>query len=123
MIYNHILKVTVEVGLDGFDLLPVLQGKAPSPRREMFWDFPDAYQAARVGAHSSLAIWGGNNELEPAFSWFPESRANEKLFAVDYAALFIDVVHKTLKEVHPGVAFIDSSPTNCSLSEEPYVKR
>ena len=81
------------------------------------------YQAARVGAHSSLAIWGGNNELEPAFSWFPESRANEKLFAVDYAALFIDVVHKTLQEVHPGVAFIDSSPTNCSLSEEPYVKR
>ena len=81
------------------------------------------YQAARVGAHTSLAIWGGNNELEPAFTWFPESRANEKLFACDYAALFIDVVHKTLKEVHPGVAFIDSSPTNCSLSEEPYVKR
>ena len=81
------------------------------------------YQAARVGGHTSLAIWGGNNELEPAFTWFPESRANEKLFAVDYAALFIDVVHKTLKEVHPGVAFIDSSPTNCSLSEEPYVKR
>lgn len=81
------------------------------------------FQAARVGAHTSLAIWGGNNELEPAFTWFPESRANEKLFACDYAALFIDVVHKTLKEVHPGVAFIDSSPTNCSLSEEPYVKR
>ena len=81
------------------------------------------YQAARVGAHASLAIWGGNNELEPAFTWFPESRANEKLFACDYAALFVDVVHRTLKEVHPGVAFIDSSPTNCSLSEEPYVKR
>lgn len=81
------------------------------------------YQAARVGGHTSLAIWGGNNELEPAFSWFPESRANEKLFACDYAALFVDVVRRTLKEVHPGVAFIDSSPTNCSLSEEPYVKR
>ncbi len=36
------------VKYDGFDLLPVLQGKTPSPRREMFWDFPDAYQAARV---------------------------------------------------------------------------
>lgn len=81
------------------------------------------HQAARVGAHTSLAIWGGNNELEPAFTWFPESRANEKLFACDYAALFVDVVHRTIKEVHPGVAFIDSSPTNCSLSEEPYVKR
>ncbi|MBL9201139.1 MAG: sulfatase-like hydrolase/transferase [Opitutaceae bacterium] len=36
------------VKYDGFNLLPVLQGKTPSPRREMFWDFPDAYQAARV---------------------------------------------------------------------------
>ena len=35
---------------DGFDALPVLQGRQPSPRREMFWDWPDAYQAARVGS-------------------------------------------------------------------------
>ena len=42
-------KLPAGVTYDGFDLLPVLQGKAPSPRREMFWDFPDAYQAARVG--------------------------------------------------------------------------
>jgi hypothetical protein len=27
----------------------VLKGERPSPRREMFWEFPDAYQAARVG--------------------------------------------------------------------------
>jgi arylsulfatase A-like enzyme len=36
------------VKYDGFDFLPVLKGERPSPRREMFWDFPDAYQAARV---------------------------------------------------------------------------
>ena len=35
------------VKLDGFDMLPVLQGKAPSPRREMFWQRRDD-KAARV---------------------------------------------------------------------------
>lgn len=34
--------------LDGFDLLPVLQGKTPSPRTEMFWQ-RRADKAARVG--------------------------------------------------------------------------
>ena len=36
------------VTFDGHDMLPVLRGDAPSPRREMFWDWPDGYQAARV---------------------------------------------------------------------------
>jgi arylsulfatase A-like enzyme len=36
------------VVLDGFDVLPVLQGKAPSPRREMFWQ-RRGDRAARVG--------------------------------------------------------------------------
>ena len=80
------------------------------------------HQAARAGAHASLAIWGGNNELEPAFSWFPESRAHPKRFAVDYAALFCDTVRTAILDVHPGVAFIDSSPTSGALCEEPYVK-
>jgi arylsulfatase A-like enzyme len=34
--------------LDGFDMIPVLQGKAPSPRKEMFWEFR-GQKAARVG--------------------------------------------------------------------------
>ncbi len=42
-------KLPAGVTYDGFDFLPVLTGKSPSSRREMFWDFPDAYQAARVG--------------------------------------------------------------------------
>lgn len=41
-------KIPADLKLDGFDMLPVLQGKAKSPRREMFWDWPDGYQAARV---------------------------------------------------------------------------
>ena len=38
------------VVLDGFDMLPVLQGKAKSSRSEMFWQMREA-KAARVGSH------------------------------------------------------------------------
>ncbi len=33
---------------DGHDVLPVLKGERPSPRRAMFWDWPDGFQVARV---------------------------------------------------------------------------
>jgi arylsulfatase A-like enzyme len=41
--------------LDGFDMLSVLKGEAPSKRNEMFWDWPSAYQAARVGNYKWIA--------------------------------------------------------------------
>ena len=41
-----------DVYLDGFNMLPVLQGTAPSPRKEMFWEWPSSYQAARVGHYN-----------------------------------------------------------------------
>eukprot|EP00887_Chlorella_sp_A99_P005062 scaffold36.g5062.t1 len=34
------------------------------------------YQAARLAGHPSVAIWGGNNEVEASFGWFPETAAN-----------------------------------------------
>jgi arylsulfatase A-like enzyme len=40
-----------DVTLDGFDMLPVLQGRAKSPRTEMFWNWPSVYHAARVGQY------------------------------------------------------------------------
>lgn len=40
-----------DLKLDGFNLLPVLQGKAKSSRTEMFWDWPSGFEAARVGNH------------------------------------------------------------------------
>lgn len=43
------------VMLDGFDMLPILQGKAKSPRKEMFWDWPDRYQAARVDQYKWIS--------------------------------------------------------------------
>ena len=44
------------------------------------------YQVRRLDHHASLAIWGGNNEIEVAFGWFPESRDPDKarLYAADY---------------------------------------
>jgi len=38
------------VALDGFDMMPVLQGKAKSPRTEMYWQRQDD-KAARVGPY------------------------------------------------------------------------
>lgn len=81
------------------------------------------FQARRVGHHASLAIWGGNNELEPAFFWFDESKQNPRLYAVDYAELFVNTVHKALLKVDPEVNWIDSSPTNGIISADPYVKK
>lgn len=44
------------------------------------------YQARRLDHHACIAIWGGNNEIEVAFGWFPESRDPDKarLYAADY---------------------------------------
>eukprot|EP00884_Botryococcus_braunii_P007790 jgi/Botrbrau1/17011/Bobra.49_2s0069.1 len=81
------------------------------------------FHARRVGHHASLAIWGGNNELEPAFFWFDESKQNPRLYAVDYAELFVNTVHKALLRVDPDVNWIDSSPTNGIISADPYVKK
>ena len=44
------VKPPAGLALDGFDMLPVLQGKAKSSRSEMFWQMREA-KAARVGSH------------------------------------------------------------------------
>ena len=41
-------KLPEGLALDGYDMLPVLEGKSPSPRKEMFWEFR-GQKAARVG--------------------------------------------------------------------------
>lgn len=82
-----------------------------------------SYQARRIGHHPSLAIWGGNNEVETAFEWFPESRANVNLFSVDYSALFVETVRAAITKVDPAMAFVDSSPSKGVFSTDPYIKR
>ncbi len=50
---------------DGFDMLPVLQGKQPSPRTEMFWE-RRADHAARVGRWKWVASARGNGLFDLA---------------------------------------------------------
>lgn len=82
-----------------------------------------AYQAQRIGHHASLAIWGGNNEVETSFGWFPESRSNPSLFVSDYNKLFISTVREELLKVDPTYNFVDSSPSKGVYSLDPYTKR
>lgn len=73
-----------------------------------------------------MAVWGGNNELEPALGWFPESQENPILYAVDFADKFIGTVRRVLCSVESGehaIPFVDSSPSNGIICEDPYVKR
>jgi arylsulfatase A-like enzyme len=49
--------------LDGFDMLPVLQGRLPSPRTEMFWQRRDD-RAARVGNYKWLESAKGSGVFD-----------------------------------------------------------
>ncbi len=53
------------VTLDGFDMLPVLQGKQPSPRQEMFWQ-RRSDRAARVGQYKWVDSANGSGLFDLA---------------------------------------------------------
>ena len=68
------------------------------------------YQSRRLNRFTCLAVWGGNNELEPALSWSPESRENPTLYAVDFAEIFINTIRPVLHSVDGGkhaIPFVD----------------
>ena len=58
----------------------------------------------------------GNNELEPALGWFPESRQNPILYAMDFAELFVHTVREAVREARPTVP----SPSIVSTADEPW---
>jgi len=74
-----------------------------------------AYQARRLNWHASLAIWGGNNEVETAMGWYEPSRNNKDLYSNDYSALFVGSVRSALQGVSPDVIFVDSSPSKVRI--------
>lgn len=82
-----------------------------------------AYQAQRLYHHASIAIWGGNNEVETSFTWFPESSANTDLFVSNYNKLFVDTIREELLAVDENINFVDSSPSKGIYSLDPYTKR
>jgi beta-mannosidase len=53
----------------------------------------------RLGSHASLAIWGGNNEIETSFGWYSATRERPHLYAADYQVLFLDTVRRVIHEV------------------------
>ena len=70
-----------------------------------------SFQARRLNWHASLAIWGGNNEVETAMGWYEPSRSNKDLYSNDYSALFVGTVRAALRGVSSDVIFVDSSPS------------
>ena len=53
------------VKLDGFNMLPVLEGRGASPRKEMFWQYREE-KAARVGQWKWIESGRGNGLFDLA---------------------------------------------------------
>ncbi|EIE20788.1 glycoside hydrolase [Coccomyxa subellipsoidea C-169] len=81
------------------------------------------YQARRIAHHASLAIWGGGNEVEASFRWFPDSRDDPQSFTDDYMRLFVYTIRDALLAVDPNATYVDSSPSNQIKGADPYAKR
>ncbi|KAF8062032.1 hypothetical protein HT031_004292 [Scenedesmus sp. PABB004] len=88
---------------------------SPYPRDPAFVANVEAelvQQVLRLGGHASVALWGGNNEVEASLEWYDDTRRNLALYAVDYSALFVDAAGRTVQQMLPGAAWVDGSPSN-----------
>lgn len=81
-------------------------------------------QTARLQTHSSVVIWGANNENEQALGWYEEARSNHDVYLVDEVKLYLDTVLPAVASADPDARpIVDSSPSNGVISSDPYVKR
>jgi beta-mannosidase len=78
---------------------------------------------ARLGYHPSIVIFGGNNENEAAFNWYPETRNNPMQYTVDYAKLYLDTVYPAMHSILYDRQWVHSSPSGGRISNEPLVYR
>lgn len=69
-------------------------------------------QVLRLNSHPSIVTWGGNNENEAAFKWFPETRKHLERYRLDYELLFVELLRDQLLSLDPGALYVDSSPSN-----------
>lgn len=61
---------------------------------------PSCLQVFRLGWHPSVALWGGNNEVEASLDWYPETRTqNLTNFQHDYNQLFLSTIGQVLQQV------------------------
>ncbi|RZC32612.1 Glyco hydro 2 domain containing protein [Asbolus verrucosus] len=77
------------------------------------------HQLKRLGSHTSIAVWAGNNENESALSqnWYGTGN-NFDLYKNDYIKLYVDTIQPEVLKIVPGTIFITSSPTNGAESDQ-----
>ncbi|KAG7667918.1 hypothetical protein Ndes2437B_g07964 [Nannochloris sp. 'desiccata'] len=77
-------------------------------------------QVLRLNTHPSVVIWGGNNENEAAFQWFPETKKHRKRFRLEYEVLFVELLRDQLLSLDPDAIYVDSSPSNGLVHNDPF---
>ncbi len=95
------------VVLDGYDMLPTLAGAAPSPRKEMFWEFR-GQKAARVGNIKWLESEQGRGlyDLSTDIGEKNDLSAKQPELAAEFAARWT-AWRKTMDEAEPRGPFRD----------------
>jgi beta-mannosidase len=56
-------------------------------------------QLLRLGSHASLAVFGGNNEVEQSLEWYGDTKGNLGLYAADYSTMFEHTIGKVAQKV------------------------
>jgi len=80
-------------------------------------------QVRRLMHHPSIILWSGNNEDEEALGWYPETKKNPILYAIDQAVLYIETLRACVLGEDTSRPFVTSSPSNGAISTDPYVGR
>jgi arylsulfatase A-like enzyme len=93
--------------LDGYDMLPTLAGKSPSPRSEMFWEFR-GQKAARIGNHKWLDSQQGTGLYDLTSDLGEKNDLSQQLprIAADISARWT-AWRKTMDEAEPRGPFRD----------------
>ncbi len=73
------------------------------------------YQVRRLGAHASIALWCGDNELIGALNWFEESRTNRDRYLVNYDRLN-RTIEEAMRAADANAIWWPSSPSPGKLS-------
>jgi arylsulfatase A-like enzyme len=95
------------VVLDGFDMMPVVTGRQPSPRREMFWE-RRGDQAARVGNWKWVASGRGSGLFDLSHDISEQhDLSQQKPDVLDHVKSRFSAWKKRMDEAEPRGPFRD----------------